>query len=37
LFATTRVRTAAPPLDPFEERLVAELARHAVELTGSLS
>ena len=36
LFATTRIRTAAPPLDAFEERLIAELARHAVELSRSL-
>ena len=36
LFATTRVRTAAPPLDAFEERLIAELTRHAVELSDSL-
>lgn len=37
IFATTRVRTAAPPLDAFEEQLIAELARDAVELTRSLS
>jgi 2-keto-3-deoxy-L-arabinonate dehydratase len=36
IFATTRVRTAAPPLDAFEERLIAELARDAVALAGLL-
>jgi dihydrodipicolinate synthase/N-acetylneuraminate lyase len=36
IFATTRVRTAAPALDAFEERLIAELARDAVALAGSL-
>jgi 4-hydroxy-tetrahydrodipicolinate synthase len=37
LFATTRIRTAAPPLDAHEERLVADLVRHAAELNASLS
>ena len=37
LFTTTRIRIAAPPLDAAEERLVAELARHTVELSASLA
>jgi 4-hydroxy-tetrahydrodipicolinate synthase len=36
LFATTRVRTAAPELDPVEQRLVAELSRYAVELSAAI-
>lgn len=32
IFATTRIRVAAPPLDPCEQRLIAELADHAAEL-----
>ena len=36
LFATTRVRIAAPELDPTEQRLIDELARYAIELSASL-
>jgi len=32
LFATTRIRIAAPPLDAVEERPIAELVRHTVAL-----
>lgn len=37
LFTTTRVRIATPPLDAAEERLVAELAQHAKELSHSIA
>lgn len=36
IFATTRVRTAAPELDATEQRLIAELARYAVALSAEL-
>lgn len=36
VFATTRVRSNIPELDPVETRLIAELSRYAVELSASL-
>src|SRR6478736_17001 len=36
IFATTRVRTAAPELDAVETQLIAELSRYAVELSASI-
>lgn len=32
IFSTTRVRIAAPPLDPVEEQRIADLVAHAAEL-----
>jgi 4-hydroxy-tetrahydrodipicolinate synthase len=36
IFATTRVRTAAPELDAVERQLIAELSQYAVELSTSI-
>ncbi len=36
IFTTTRIRTAAPELDPVEHRLIDELCRHAVELSETV-
>lgn len=35
LFATTHVRIAAPPLDAYEEKMIADLVRLALELSAT--
>lgn len=37
VFATTRVRKDVPPLDPVEERLIADLARYARDLCAEVA